>query len=101
LAITQVKAVEPENPALSVAVTVTDDEPAVEGVPLIEPVEASIDSPAGRPVAAQATTAAPGDESEAAGATGVMAEPETLDRAPRPEMPTVLVTVQEKVVEPE
>ena len=38
-------------PVVSVAVTVTDDVPAVVGVPEISPVEALIDSPAGSPVA--------------------------------------------------
>ena len=36
----------------SVTLMVTEYEPAVVGVPLIDPVEALIDSPAGRPVAA-------------------------------------------------
>ena len=36
---------------LSVAVTVTDELPAVVGVPEIVPVEALIDRPAGKPVA--------------------------------------------------
>ena len=41
----------PLAPVVSLAVTVTDDVPAVVGVPEISPVEALIDSPAGRPVA--------------------------------------------------
>src|SRR5580698_7086328 len=41
----------PFAPVVSVAVTVTLEVPAVVGVPLITPVEALIDSPAGRPVA--------------------------------------------------
>ncbi len=41
----------PFAPVVSVAVTVTDDVPAVVGVPEISPVEALIDNPAGRPVA--------------------------------------------------
>ena len=48
----QVNDVDPAAPVVSVTVTVTDDVPAVVGVPLIRPVEALIDSPAGRPVAA-------------------------------------------------
>ena len=43
--------VDPEYPALSVAVTVTEDAPAVVGVPVIVPVDALMDSPVGRPVA--------------------------------------------------
>ena len=42
---------EPCAPVVSVAVTVTVDVPAVVGVPEISPVEALIDSPAGRPLA--------------------------------------------------
>ena len=41
----------PLAPVVSLAVTVTDDVPAVVGVPEISPVEELIDSPAGRPVA--------------------------------------------------
>ena len=41
----------PLAPVVSLAVTVTDDVPAVVGVPEISPVEALIDNPAGRPVA--------------------------------------------------
>src|ERR1700722_11975161 len=41
----------PPAPVVSLAVTVTDDVPAVVGVPEIRPVEALIESPAGRPVA--------------------------------------------------
>src|SRR3984957_14285900 len=41
----------PLAPVVSVAVTVTDEVPAVVGVPEISPVEELIDSPAGRPLA--------------------------------------------------
>ena len=41
----------PEAPVVSLAVTVTLDEPAVVGVPVIRPDEELIDRPAGRPVA--------------------------------------------------
>src|SRR3984885_6153683 len=47
----QVNVAVPFAPVVSVAVTVTDDVPAVVGVPEISPVEELIDSPAGRPVA--------------------------------------------------
>ena len=47
----QEKVADPAAPVVSVAVTVTDDVPAVVGVPLIRPVEELIDSPAGRPLA--------------------------------------------------
>ena len=44
---------EPVAPVVSRAVTVELNVPAVVGVPLIRPVEALIDRPAGRPVADQ------------------------------------------------
>jgi len=60
---------------------VTDEVPAVVGVPVIVPVELSIDSPTGRPVAAYVSVAV--DEvSVAATATGVMAEPDRSDWSP-------------------
>jgi hypothetical protein len=51
LVIVQGNEVSAEKPESSVAVTVTDGEPAVVGVPVIVPVDASIESPAGSPVA--------------------------------------------------
>ena len=48
--IVQVKLAEPEAPVVSLAVTVTEDVPAVVGVPEIRPL-LLIDRPAGRPVA--------------------------------------------------
>src|SRR6202020_800134 len=47
----QLKVADPDAPVVSVALTVTDDVPAVVGVPEIRPVEELTDSPAGRPVA--------------------------------------------------
>ena len=47
----QAKVACPLKPALSVAVTVTEQDPAVVGVPVMEPVDELIESPAGRPVA--------------------------------------------------
>ena len=47
----QLKVAVPAAPVVSVAVTVTLDEPAVVGVPVIRPDEELMDSPAGRPVA--------------------------------------------------
>src|SRR5258705_6632538 len=44
-----------------VAVTVTEEVPAVVGGPLMTPVEALMDSPAGRPVADQEKLAGPPD----------------------------------------
>ena len=49
--IVQVNDADPDAPVVSVAVTVTEDVPAVVGVPLIRPVEELIDRPAGRPLA--------------------------------------------------
>jgi hypothetical protein len=53
LVMVQVKVANPKNPwgALSVAVTVTEQEHAVVGVPVMWPLLELIDSPAGRPVA--------------------------------------------------
>ena len=47
----QVNLVVPKAPVVSVAVTVTEDEPATVGVPEINPVDALIDNPAGKPEA--------------------------------------------------
>ena len=48
----QLNVVEPEAPVVSVAVTVTDEVPAVVGVPEIRPLPLSMATPCGRPVAA-------------------------------------------------
>ena len=47
----QLKLAEPLKPASSVAVTVTDEVPAVVGVPEMIPDPASMESPSGSPVA--------------------------------------------------
>src|SRR5262249_12570838 len=47
--IVQVKLADPDALVVSVAVTVTDEVPAVVGVPEIRPLEELMDSPAGRP----------------------------------------------------
>ena len=47
----QLNDADPFAPVVSVAVTVTDEEPALVGVPLINPDELLIDSPAGNPLA--------------------------------------------------
>ena len=91
----------PENPWSSVAVRVTDDEPAVVGVPEIVPVVGSIVRPAGRPVADHDAMVAVDEVSVAVGVTGVMAVPETLDRSPGFTTVTTLVTVQVTSVDAE
>ncbi len=50
LVTTQVNVVLPETPAASLAEIVTDDCPTVDGLPVINPVEAPIDRPAGNPL---------------------------------------------------
>ena len=72
----QVKVVGPSSPRESVAVTVTEEVPAVVGVPVTVPVEALIDSPAGRPVADQVERRA-STRSRWPEVTGAMAVPET------------------------
>jgi len=47
----QVNVVDPVAPVLSLAVTVTEDDPDAVGVPEITPVEELIDRPAGSPLA--------------------------------------------------
>jgi len=74
----QVNVAEPTAPALSVAVTVTEHEHAVVGVPVIAPVEVSIDRPAGRPVADHEAMAAVDEESEAELVSVLIALPDTL-----------------------
>ena len=92
--------VDPEKPAPSVAVMSTDEVPAVVGVPEMVPVEWSIDSPAGRPVALKELTGVVDELSVAPIETGVMAEPETEDWDPGVATDTVSVTVQAKEAVP-
>ena len=51
--IVQENEIVPLKPAPSVAVTVTEETPEVEGVPVIDPVVALMLRPVGRPVAVQ------------------------------------------------
>ena len=85
--------------ALSVAVMVTGVTPGVVGVPVIAPVDASMDRPAGRAEAVQAVTEAPEELVEAAGLNET-APPVTL--ALEPGLVTVMAPVafQVKVAEP-
>jgi hypothetical protein len=70
--------------------------PAVVGVPVIEPVGPSIDSPTGRPVADRARVA-PDWVSVAETVTGVIAGPDTEVWPPGSAKLTVLVTGHENV----
>ena len=70
----QPKAAVPETEASSVTVTTTAHEHAVVGVPVTAPVDGSMDSPAGRPVADQVRVAVE-DESAAGTSTVVMRIP--------------------------
>ena len=81
------------------ALTVTELEPAVVGVPVIVPVEELMASPAGSPVADQVRVA-PDWESVAELVSGVMDEPVTLDWLPGLATATVLEMVQVKVAVP-
>ena len=94
----QAKLAEPAKEASSVAVTVTDEVPLVVGVPLMAPVELSMESPAGRPVADQLRMAVD-EESFPAMASGAMAEPDVAVWAPGLVTVTTLVMVQEKLAE--
>ena len=96
----QVNDAEPDAPDPSVAVRVTAHVQAVVGVPLIDPVELSIDSPSGRPVVDQVRVA-PDWESVAEPETGVMAEPDGSDWSPGPVTDTALVMVQVNEAESE
>jgi hypothetical protein len=96
----QVKAAEPAWPLLSLAVSTTDAEPGVVGVPVMVPVELLIESPAGRPVADQVITGLEA-VSVAELVTGAMAEPVTLDWLPGLATEMTEVTIQTKLVEPE
>ena len=90
----QVKEAWPVKPALSVAVTVTEETPAVVGVPVILPVPELIESPAGSPLAVYELMVAVDEESVALADTVGMAVPETLDWFPGLLTVTVLVTAQ-------
>ena len=82
LVIVQVNVVEADRAWESVAVTVTEEVPAVVGVPVIAPVELLIDSPAGRPVAPKVTELPPVVSWGAAIVRVLMAVPDTLDWLP-------------------
>ena len=99
LLMVQAKDVEPAKLEPSVATTVTEETPGVDGVPVMVPVEELIDSPAGRPVALQVSVA-PDWESVAALVRLVMAEPVRLVWLDLAVTDTVLVIVQEKVADP-
>jgi hypothetical protein len=86
-------------PEQSVAVTVTDDEPAVVGVPEMVPEEGSMARPAGRLVTDHVSVAVD-DESVAATSTGVMAAPEMSDWSPGLVTETTLVTLHENEAVP-
>ena len=94
----QEKLAESLAPLPSAAVTVTDEVPAVVGVPLMAPVALSMESPAGRPVADHVRVAT-GEESVAEAATAVTAEPDTEAWSSGPVTVTTLVMVQEKLAE--
>lgn len=79
----------------------TGCEPAVVGVPVIAPVVGLIDRPAGRPVAPKWVMDAVDELSDALEGSVVMALPDNEDWLPGLATDTVLVTVQEKVVDPE
>ena len=100
LVIVQANEAESVAPEPSVAVTVTDEVPAVVGVPLTVPVELSIDSPAGRPVADHVSVAVE-EESVALTSTGAMAVPDRSDWSPGLVTDTELVIVQANEAESE
>ena len=100
LVIVQANEAESVAPEPSVAVTVTDEVPAVVGVPLTVPVELSIDSPAGRPVADHVSVAVD-EESVAVTSTGAMAVPDRSDWSPGLVTDTELVIVQANEAESE
>jgi len=95
----QVKVVLPEAAEGSVALTVTEQAQAVVAVPVIVPLELSIDSPAGSPVADQVRVA-PDCVSVAEFVSGVMADPLVLLRVTCGVTATTLVTFQVKVADP-
>jgi hypothetical protein len=69
----------PVKPALSVALTVTEQVQAVVGVPVMAPDDELMDSPAGRPVADHEAMVAVEEESVAELCNVEMAVPERLD----------------------
>ena len=77
----------------------TEADPAEVGVPVMDPVEALIPRPAGRPAADQVSVA-PDWESAPVLVSVEMAEPVTLDWAPGLVTTTVLVVFQVKVALP-
>ncbi|MGB7097369.1 MAG: hypothetical protein WBD95_01185 [Xanthobacteraceae bacterium] len=94
LEIVQVNEADPVKPALSVALTVTEHEHAVVGVPVMAPLVALTDRPAGRPLAVQEEIVAVDDESWAELERVLMAVPDRFDWAPGLVTDTVLSTVQ-------
>jgi hypothetical protein len=100
LAIAHENVAEPEKPAPSVAAIVTVEVPAVVGVPVIDPVEPLIDSPAGSPVALQVNVA-PDWLSVAEEVRVVMDVPDVPVRVPGLLTVTLLVTVHVKVAVPD
>ena len=100
LAIVQENVAVPKKPAPSVALIVTEEVPAVVGVPVIDPVELLIDSPAGRPVALQVNVA-PDWLSVADEVRVVIAVPDVPVWVPGLLTVTLLVTVHVKVAVPD
>ena len=91
----QANEVEPANEAPSVAVMVTEHAHEDVGVPVMDPVEELIESPAGRPTALQVSVA-PTWESLPLLVRVAIADPVTLDWADFAVTTTVLVVVQVK-----
>lgn len=81
LVMVQVKVVEPVAPEPSEAVMVTEDIPAVVGEPVMVPVAAEMDRPAGRPVADHVMVAT-GEESCASSVMAATARPATSNWLP-------------------
>ncbi len=96
----QVIEVVPKKPAVSVAVITTAQVQAVVGVPVTDPVDVLIDSPAGRPVADHVSVW-PDWVSAPAFVTVEMAVPDNEDWLPGLVTATVLVTVQVRDAVPE
>jgi hypothetical protein len=100
LMMVQLNDVESEKPDPSVATTTTGKTPPVVGVPVIDPVVGSMDSPAGSPVADQ-VSAAPDCVSVAELVSAVIAVPDGADVSDWGVTATVLVTVQANEAVPE
>ena len=77
----QVKVAEPVKPALSVAVTVTEQVPAVVGVPVMVPVD-GVDREPGGQAGGRPGEGGPGRESVAEAVRALMAVPDTGDWLP-------------------